>query len=279
MKVDFMIIGAQKCGTTTLARQLAAHPEVCFCQKKEPGFFNRTVDWQSTLPEYHSLYSPTEGQICGEGSTMYTFLPEWPETHHRLYAYNPDLKLIYVMRQPVERIISNYAHRVVRNTVAEKPETAVWADPVFINRSRYSVQIKPYLELFPKENIFLLIFEEYVTNQQKHLEQLASFLNISPDGFLETAQEKAVHQSVGESQLSPWVQKVRRSAPIQAILPFASTTLRKAMRNKLGNKLDTKPEFSPTLKQLLWRFLEDDVCNIESIMGRRLSIWREGYEG
>ncbi len=277
MKVDFMIIGAQKCGTTTLANQLAAHPEICFCREKEPGFFNRNADWQSKLSDYHSLYSPSDGQICGEGSTMYTFLPEWPETHLRLHAYNPDLKLIYVMRQPVERIISNYAHRVVRKTVATVPETAVWADPVFINRSRYSVQIKPYIELFSRENILFLLFEEYVAEQQKYLAQVASFLHISPDAFLDALQTKAAHRSVGQSQFSPWMQKVRQSAPVQAILPYTTTTIRKVMRSKLGNQIDAKPVFSHDLKQSLWRFLVDDVSNMESIMGRQLGIWREGY--
>src|SRR3990172_564869 len=106
MRVDFMVIGAQKCATSTLARQLAYHPDICFSKPKEPAYFNRTQNWQEGLEKYHQLYSPVEGRICGEASTMYSSLPEWQGTHSRLFAYNPELKLIYIMRLPVERVIS-----------------------------------------------------------------------------------------------------------------------------------------------------------------------------
>jgi hypothetical protein len=56
-RVHFVIIGAQKCGTTTMASQLAEHPAICFCLKKEPGYFNRAEDWRSELNRYHALYS------------------------------------------------------------------------------------------------------------------------------------------------------------------------------------------------------------------------------
>ena len=72
-RANFMVIGAQKCGTTSLARQLSEHPEICFSDEKEPGFFNSTTDWKLGLEEYHRLYSPSLGQLCGEASTMYTF--------------------------------------------------------------------------------------------------------------------------------------------------------------------------------------------------------------
>ena len=73
MKVDFMVIGAQKSGTTSMARQLATHPAVCFCSDKEPAFFNTCADWRERLAEYHALYSPQPGQLLAEASTMYTF--------------------------------------------------------------------------------------------------------------------------------------------------------------------------------------------------------------
>jgi hypothetical protein len=65
--VDFMIIGAQKSGTTSLAAQLADHPQICFSQIKEPGYFNETEDWESGLDRYHQLFDPADGQLCGEG--------------------------------------------------------------------------------------------------------------------------------------------------------------------------------------------------------------------
>ena len=281
MRVDFMIIGAQKCGTTSLAEQLASHPEIAFCRIKEPGFFNTTTKWQAELPDYHALYSPQTGEqsrrLYGEASTMYTFFPEWRETHHRLFDYNPDLKLIYIMRQPVERIISNYSHDVVRNLIKGQPEEVIFQHPNYINRSRYAIQLRPYLELFPRQNILTLIFEEYTADQHSMLTQIAQFLAIDPANF-QDASATHMHKTVGEYKLkSSFLRKQVESLWFQKIRSLAPVKLRGAIRRSLSNKLDEKPFFSPQLKQDIWRLLEDDVCQVEAIVGKRLDNWRKGY--
>lgn len=276
MRVDFMIIGAQKCGTTSLATQLGRHRDICFCRSKEPEYFNRTDDWEAGLDQYHSLYSPAEGQICGEASTTYTFLPEWRGTHSRLFAYNPDLKLIYIMRQPVERVISHYAHRLVRGRAEGPPEIAVSTNPIYINRSRYGVQITPYLELFNRENVLLLIFEEYISDQVKILEQIAAFLGTASNGF-PPGVVTAEHRSVGEWQLTDWGRRIMSFRPVEAMVPCVPASIRKRVRRSLSRRLENKPEFSRELKQTIWRFFADDVRIIEELLGRRLDIWRRGY--
>ena len=274
MLVDFMVIGAQKCGTSSLAGQLAQHPQICFCSKKEPGYFDRTEDWEATLDEYHKLYSPAAGQICGEASTMYTFIPEWQGTHARLAAYNPDLKLIYMMRQPVERIISQYSHRLVRGTVRDDAEIAVFADPAYVNRSRYAVQIRPYLELFGPEKVLLLIFEEYTHDPLSILGRIAEFLDVRPDAF-QSVDLTARHRSAREWYLRDSYRKMQSSTVLRAVASKVPSSMRRAARPYFCNRLEAKPEFSPELKLTLWRMLEDDVAAIEDMLGRRLVTWRE----
>lgn len=276
MLVDFMLIGAQKCGTSSLAAQLAQHPQICFCSTKEPGYFDRTEDWEASLDEYHKLYSPAAGQICGEASTMYTFIPEWRDTHSRLAAYNPDLKLIYMMRQPVERIVSQYSHRLVRGTVKDDPEIAVLSDPTYVNRTRYAVQIRPYLELFGPEKVLLLIFEEYTCDPLRTLVGIAEFLDVRPDAF-QSVDLTARHRSTREWYLRNSYRRIPSRAVLRAAASRLPSSMRKAARPYFYNRLEAKPEFSPNLKQTLWLLLEDDVVGIEEILGRRLDIWREGY--
>jgi hypothetical protein len=279
MKVDFMIIGAQKAGTTSLAAQLSEHPGICFSRVKEPGYFNNAEDWEAGLDGYHQLYVPEDGQICGEASTMYTSLPQWEHTHSRLYAYNPALKLIYIMRQPVERVISNYSHRLVRGLVKAPPEVAIFDDPVYINRSRYKVQITPYLELFGREKVLLLVFEEYAADQRRTLQAIAEFLGVSSEGFkgATTAQR---HRSVGDWY---WrhrtVRELVRSDAIQTLRSIVPISIRKAVRRKLSNRLDEKPHFSLKLRREIWRLVKDDVHGIEELMGSRLDVWRANGAG
>lgn len=278
MRVELMIIGAQKCGTTSLARQLAAHPEICFCEVKEPGYFNTVRDWESGLAAYHGLYSPRDGQICGEASTMYTFLPEWHGTHSRLFAYNPDLKLIYIMRDPIDRVISNYSHRLVRGTVKDSPEVAIASDPTYINRSRYGVQIKPYVELFGERNILFLIFEEFFSDQSKALKRIAKFLDIDPNGFDDLGSLLAAqHQSVGQRHLPSPLRKVVHQAGWVRLSSYVPKSMRYLARRVFGKKLERKPDLTPEFRETLWRLLEADVSEIEALLGRGLHPWRSKH--
>ncbi len=278
MRADFILIGAQKSGTTSLAAQLAAHPDVCFSKIKEPGYFNQTKDWQADLPRYHKLYEPEPGQLCGEASTMYTFLPEWPDTHVRLYEYNPKLKLIYIMRHPVNRVISHYTHNLVRSLESDLPQKAVFSDPRYINRSRYAVQIRPYLELFGMQNVLLLTFEEYISDQVGTLGRIADFLGIDLNGFTGT-DSAPKHKSVGESYLkSPLVEKAVSTDAFQLIRRYVPASVRQPIRHRFfSNRLDEKPEFSFELKSLIWRLLVDDVAAIERILGYTVDHWREEF--
>lgn len=278
MRADFILIGAQKSGTTSLATQLAAHPEVCFAKVKEPGYFNDSSDWRTGLARYHSLYMPQPGQLCGEASTMYSFLPEYVDTHMRLYEYNPDLKLIYMMRQPVKRIFSHYTHNLVRSLEKDEPQTAMLSDPRYINRSRYAVQIRPYIELFGRQNVLMLIFEEYVADQDATLRQVAEFLGILSEDFsgMDTSPK---HKSVGTPYLkSPLIEKWAGSVIFQSLRSYIPASIRQPIRYRFfSNRLDEAPLFSPKLMHMLWQFLVDDVASIEKIVGRRLDCWREGF--
>jgi hypothetical protein len=275
MLVDFMMIGAQKSGTTGLAAQLTTHAKICFSRIKEPGFFNEVSVWQDKIDEYHQLFEPESGQLCGEASTMYTFLPEWLDTHSRLYEYNPDLKLIYIMRQPVNRIISHYTHNLVRGIVTEPPEQVVFADPTYINHSRYAVQIRPYIELFGSENVLLLLFEEYAKTPEITLEKVAAFLNI--ENQFSAAGESAKHQSTGRAYLKyEAVRNFIGSDAFQAVREYIPMSIRQPLKKRMSNQIESKPEFSAELKCALWRFVEDDVAEIEQMLGHQILEWKKG---
>lgn len=277
--VDFMIIGAQKCGTTGLARQLAEHPRIAFSRIKEPGFFNREPQWQTHIDRYHELFDPEPGKLCGEGSTMYTFLPEGAGTAERIHAYNAELKLIYIVRQPVERVVSHYAHRLGHKRVSAPPEQEVLQQPSYINRSRYGVQIRPYLELFGRQNVLLLIFEEYIADPAAALQTVADFLGIDSDGFRAADAAEPANPSAGQSRWGPLMSRLTRLRVLRRMLmPLVPARARRAAMQRIGVRLESKPQFSRELKQLIWRLVYDDVCTIEALLGRRLHAWRAGYE-
>ena len=269
---DVMMIGAQKSGTTGIAQQLASHPEVCLCDEKEPAFFNETEDWRAGLDRYHALFSPTPGQLCLEASTMYTFLPEFGGTHERIHAYNPDVKLLYVMRDPVERALSNYAFRRVRRLTADPPEVAIVADPTFVNRSRYGMQLRPYFERFPAENIHLVVFEEHVKDPEGSLKEMAGFLGIAPDAFGPIDTE-VKHRSTGESRLSDRGRRLKRHPLVGKAVGATPAPARRLVGRTFRTTLETKPTVSPEFRERLHRLVEDDVAQVERWLGRPVTAW------
>lgn len=267
MLVDFMLIGAQKAGSTSLSYQLAQHPQIEFCLQKEPDFFSKSRDWKANLAEYHALYEEKPGKFYAEGSTTYTWIPEYPETAWRIQTYNPNVKLLYIMRHPVERAISHYTHHLLKDRTKYPKEVEIFEVPTYINHSRYAMQLRPYFELFPRENILLILFEEYIKNPLQTLHQIGSFLEIDPCGFDQvdlTPQYQSMERT-GDKKIKKWLTPISRLFPVK---------VRNALRGPFVYKLESQIEFSENTKKMLWRFLEDDVRAVEKMMERSLDLWR-----
>ena len=275
--VDFMIIGAMKSGTSTLAEILSMHPEVCFCPEKEPHFFSKTPDWKANLEDYKNFYNPQEKQICGEASTTYTCYPEFNKNiWDDLYKFNPKLKLIYIMRDPVERIVSHYMHNYLRNYTSESLEKAVLSQSSYINRTRYFVQIRPYLDVFGKEQVLLLTFEELIANKKITLDKIADFLNIDGEKF-DDFENVHANKSVGETKPDVRIDNFRKSSIFNPLKPFVPKNLRIITSNFLykmtEKKINIRPSISDDIKRAIWDLLVLDILEIEKIMGRELTEW------
>ena len=276
--VDFMIIGAMKSGTSTLAEILSMHPEVCFCQEKEPHFFSKTSDWKANLEDYKNLYNPQEEQICGEASTTYTCYPEFNKNiWDDLYKFNPKLKLIYIMRDPVERIVSHYMHNYLRSYTSESLEKAVLSQSTYINRTRYFVHIRPYLDIFGKEQVLLLTFEELMANKKMTLNKIADFLNIDRAKFYDFENVHA-NKSVGETKPDVRIDNFRKSNIVNPLKPFVPKYLRTIASDFLykmtEKKFNIRPNISEELKSVIWDLLILDVLEIEKLMGRKIIEWK-----
>lgn len=118
MKVDFIILGAMKAGTSTLYEILKNHPEISFCKEKEPHFFSITTDWRNETEKYHKLFNKEKGKIYGEASTSYSLYPECNlNIWHDIYAYNKKMKFIYIVHNPIDRVVSHYMQYYLKRQI------------------------------------------------------------------------------------------------------------------------------------------------------------------
>lgn len=263
-----MLIGAQKSGTTSLAYQLRQHPQIGFCQHKEPNFFSLPGEVVADVAEYHALFDESIDKVYGEASTTYSWFPQYPHTPQRIHDYNPGMKIIYIMRQPVERAISHYTHHLLRARTKYPPEIEVFENPTYINHSRYALQMRPYLERFPRENLLLIVFEEYTQNTLRTLYSIANHLGIDRTGFdkIDLEPQYRTMDRTGDRKIKKWLTPFARIFPLK---------IRNTLRGPFVYRLDSKIDFPLETKKLLWRFLQDDVQAIENIMERSLDLWRD----
>ena len=205
---DFIIIGAMKCATSTLHDQLSDQPGFFMTKPKEPFFFSNDEVWEKGLHWYSSLYNDANGNdLCGESSTHYTKLPTYPRTIERMRAHVPNAKLIYIIRHPIDRLISHYIHDWSEKVINIPIDDAVERHSNLIAYSQYAMQIRPFLETYGPDNILLVFFEHLLSESQVEIERIAKFIGYA---------DKPKWRSGSASNVSS--RRMRRSALRDAIV-------------------------------------------------------------
>lgn len=176
-KPEFIIIGAMKCATTTLHRQLELQRGIFMANPKETSFFSNDEVYRRGEQWYGSCFeAAAPNDLCGESSTHYTKLPTYPHTVERMSRHLEDVKLIYIMRHPLERLISQYIHEWTRREIRAPIDQAVDRRPELIAYSRYTTQLEPFLQAYGADRVLPVSFERLVTHSQQELERICRFI-------------------------------------------------------------------------------------------------------
>lgn len=175
---DFIIIGAMKCGTSTLHEQIAMQPSTHLSEPKEPNFFSNDEEFQRSMDWYQALFRDAHStDLRGESSTHYTKLPTYPSTITRIAKHlSPPPKMIYIMRHPIDRLISHYVHDWTERKVSAPIDSAVDSHPDLINYSKYAMQLTPFVTEFGADMILPVFFERMIAHPQSELERVCNFL-------------------------------------------------------------------------------------------------------
>lgn len=166
---NFFILGAAKCGTTSLANNLRAHPDVFIPEIKEVRFFDTEPSWAQGLAWYERFYEPAGGErALGDATPSYLYLPVVPP--RLLHTVGGSARHVALLRDPVDRTYSHYWHRYregeeLRSFDAVLDEELGGAEGWgYVGRSRYAEQLRRYVDAFGRESIHVALFEEYVAD-------------------------------------------------------------------------------------------------------------------
>jgi hypothetical protein len=181
MLPNFLVIGAHKAGTTTLFQHLKAHPEVFLPEQKEVHFFC-DLQWHRGLEWYESLFADAgrKGAVAvGEASPGYSWWPVFDHVPERIASVVPDAKLVYILRHPVERLISHYRHDVLAGA-QDRPVDEVLTDwRRYVSRSMYALQIQRYLDHgFSLDQLLLLTTDDLEAAPAEVAGRLYRFLGV-----------------------------------------------------------------------------------------------------
>lgn len=183
-RVNFIGVGVQKAGTTSIHRFLDEHPQLCVAHGRDKdtqffgSFFDRGYEWY----ERH-FDACQENQLIGEVSTSYFYNSDIPS---RIKEYNSDVKIFVCLRNPVERIISNHKHEVRAGHVSGENldlGAALGNNPAYTLQSKYSTHLRRWIDVFGRDNVHVLLFDDLVEDPAGFAKGLYRYLGVD-DGFM-----------------------------------------------------------------------------------------------
>jgi hypothetical protein len=179
---DFLIIGAMKCATTSLLYYLGQHPEIQVSSPKELNFFVAERNWGKGLAWYRSHFQKNI-MLRGEASPAYTSYPRYAGVPARIARILPHAKLVYILRDPVKRMVSHFIHRSARGEERRTINEVFGGSDIerYLERSRYGLQLQRYLDHFPIEKIKILTTERLERSRVETLQDLFAFLDVTTD--------------------------------------------------------------------------------------------------
>jgi hypothetical protein len=265
---DFLIVGAQKSGTTSLLRYLSEHPEV-FMAPGEVFYFDRYFD-QGTGWYRRHFEGAVEGQSVGEKTAEYLYCLEAPA---RMAQVVPEARLIAILRNPVERAYSHYWHNRTRgheplefaDALAAEPERlaadpAAWRRYSYFDRGRYIEQLRRYGEHYPREAMLAVLFDDLCDSPRETFQSVCRFLEID-DGF--------VPGNVGEAK--------------NRFMRFRFMSLRKPIKKlpgwlrriagRLNIRYESYPPMDTAVRARLHEAYAADNAALAAWLGRDLAAW------
>lgn len=265
-----MIIGAMKCATSTLHEQLAVQPGIFMTEPKEPNFFSNDEEYEKGIPAYLSLFNAAgPDALCGESSTHYTKLPTYPQTVQRIQQHCPDVKLIYVMRHPIDRLISQYVHEWSQRLVSVDINQAIDQMPELVHYSQYTMQLQPFFDTFGSERVLPVFFEHLCAHPQAELERVCQFLGYSGSPVWDF---DLAAQNVSSERLrkSAWRDFLVEQPMLKALRRhFIPKDFRTQVRQLWMMK--KKPELEPAQTERLKEIFNRDLAVLGEWLGTPLS--------
>lgn len=294
---NFILIGAPKAGTTSVYHYLKQHPEIYMSPQKEPRHFSYQAGVTrfdgpgdeavekiviKSWSHYLSLFSETKDEKgIGEASVDYLSSPIAPK---QLYQKLPHVKLIAILRDPIERAYSNFQH-VVRQgrepyldftEALAQEEARIQAGWIYfwhyLDTGRYAKHLSRYFEFFPHEQIKIILFEDLVKNKHDVMKEIFSFIGVDPDFKVSMRKKHNAARAPASKSLKHLMYYPH------GLRTIIQRTLPERVRRKLFAVVESvlanpHPQIPWETRQQLLPLFYDDNLKLQQLIKRDLSLW------
>ena len=301
--LDFLIIGAPKAGSTALHEALAPHPQLFLSNPKEPKFFlcdgtppdpagqrgpgdpHSAQEWIWRRDQYEALFDAAPaGTLKGESTPFYL----WDKASHlRIKALLPDVKLIAVVRDPIDRAYSNWAHLwcdglepesdFVAACQQEPARIAAGYAPFwrYLETGKYGEQLEHLYSVFDRSQVFVMRYRQLVSEPQAVLDRICAFLGIE-QGVVSVAKPSNVKYWVPKSPVNQVLRRVVRSGAWlgSKVPPQHWRAVEKRLLTVLHRGGGQRPKLSVADRKALLPYFEADTALLESVTGESFADWR-----
>ncbi|MGO9444363.1 MAG: sulfotransferase family protein [Thiobacillaceae bacterium] len=290
---NLFLIGAMKSGTTTLHELLAPHPQISMSEPKEPCYFVEPNMLKAHWPEmwqrgiwkseeaYLALFpEKSSARYFGESSTDYSKAPQLPGIAEKVAAYSPDARIVYIMRDPVERTISHYWHMAEHRRETRNPLEAITQDPHYTDVSYYAFQLLPYIDHFGLSRVYALTFEALKADPRQTVQSLYAWLGLDPDfepaqlgGARNVTPEAVRQQRAGRG----WLDRVRHSLLWEKVGGYCPAALRKVGVAMLEKPVQPKTADLSEVRTYLRNLQVPQTAELTALLGRNFVEWKTLY--
>jgi Sulfotransferase domain len=269
---NLIVIGAQKCGTSGLHYYLSLHPEVSMSRPKELNFFIAERNWQRGI-EWYTAHFDAGANVRGESSPNYTAYPQHEGVAERMRATVPGARIIYLVRDPLERIAAHWVHNYAkRRERGDLRTTLLHPQTSYVARSRYHMQLEQFLRLYDRERLLVIEQDELRFDREATLRRVFEFIGVDPR-FTHPRFREERHQTSRKLRSSRLALRLERASRtrggrrvpaavwlgLDALLPLRRPIPRPDVRAALG------PEIVAELRE--------DAERLCELVGRRYENW------
>ena len=283
MKPNFLIVGAAKAGTTWLHYCLDAHPEIYVPKAKELHFFSYSYVYKRGVEWYESHFAnnlETKTAI-GEVCPSYISFPHVPE---RIYNYNPNMQLIFAVRNPIERAYSHYCMGMKTGRVSLDIDRDLSNDSPYVQLGLYYQQITKFMPFFPPEQIKIITFNDLKNCPHQTLAEIYAFLKVNTN-FVPSQtvlNPKNVSKSLPKfPKVYEFIKKIEKNLSKNSRY-FKEVFTEYRLKGYLDlfhqiNRGNEYPQLSEAKKKSLAEFYRQDVYNLSQLLNKDLQFWLEPY--